>query len=965
MLEILTVLMALVIAYLVNVNRRLKAIEEQMASWLPPVATDQADWLATPLPATEAGPVVADTPSPVTEAEGVPEPSPDPVILYAERRPEVSEPAEWEEPGQEEGPGRGFSFEDLFGRRLPIWAGGITLAIAGVLIVKLSIEAGLLSPSVRVISGALFGLLLIGGAELALRKQDRVGDVRVRQSLAGAGLASLYATILVAANLYQLIPPGAAMVGMALVTGLAMLLAVRFGAPSALLGLVGGLAAPALIGSPEPNIPLLSVYLALAVGGLTALSRNQRWAWLGISALLGGFGWGLALLIGGAIDAPGTISLGLYILLLGIALPALGLAGERRDQVQLIAGVVAAAQMAALVATGGFAMLNWGMFGLIAAALAWLAAREPKLAMLPPIALTVALLLLGAWPDPAMREFALVAAGIALLHGIMPLKRVWMERGGILDAGQIAAILLGGWLISMMQFYRDDGSIDSEFGLLALGLGAVAAAVAGLGWRVVGRQEDGRFAIVATAAAVLFAASANLLLPNWLAGPAIAAVGLALVHLGQVGADRRFEPVAWIFAGAGLFTTIYGSFFPEPAWKDATLWGLAALVSGLFAWRAGFRAGRIIAQFLAPVMVYGGLTELVDARFHSLIPPMLLIAGALAARALPSGRLMPAMIASGVMILLWALQPVGEWLTSGAASLMGDPMLVSGVPEIEASLTKLLLPALAGAIGLWLSWQRLEELEQRVGVMLAAVIGAVALHGLFKHIFAIGTEERFLALGMAERTVWELLLAAGGAIALRMKREWLGYALAGAGAGHLLFYSLLLHNPLWESQQVGPWPILNLLLPAYGLGFALLMLAERSPIAGFEGVGRAVSAARMGLIALFAFSTLRQLFHGELLVEPGLGQAEDIGRSLLAIALAVGFLLWGIRSRNRDWRIASLVLMIAAVGKVFLFDAAGLEGVTRIGSFVALGFSLIGIGWLYSRHLSGDAPQLAKAGSSR
>jgi len=60
-------------------------------------------------------------------------------------------------------------------------------------------------------------------------------------------------------------------------------------------------------------------------------------------------------------------------------------------------------------------------------------------------------------------------------------------------------------------------------------------------------------------------------------------------------------------------------------------------------------------------------------------------------------------------------------------------------------------------------------------------------------------------------------------------------------------------------------------------------------------------------------------------------------------------LLWGIRSKKRDWRIASLFLMLGAVCKVFFFDAAGLEGLLRIGSFAALGFSLIGIGWLYSR----------------
>jgi len=43
--------------------------------------------------------------------------------------------------------------------------------------------------------------------------------------------------------------------------------------------------------------------------------------------------------------------------------------------------------------------------------------------------------------------------------------------------------------------------------------------------------------------------------------------------------------------------------------------------------------------------------------------------------------------------------------------------------------------------------------------------------------------------------------------------------------------------------------------------------------------------------------------------------------------------------------------MLAAVAKVFLFDASGLTGLLRIASFLALGFSLIGIGWLYSRYL--------------
>jgi uncharacterized membrane protein len=228
------------------------------------------------------------------------------------------------ETGPEE---RKFGFEDIFGRKLPIWAGGITLAVAGMLIVKYSIDAGLISPLVRVISGLIFGFALIGSAELALRADDRVRDPRVRQALAGAGVASLYGAILIAANVYHLVGPVTAFFAMAAVTALAMGLSLRFGAPSALLGLAGGLAAPALVGSGEPNIPLLASYLAMAVGGLSVLSKSQRWMWLGIGALTGGFGWAGLLLLGGTLDSAATISHGIYIILLGIVLPMVAFSG--------------------------------------------------------------------------------------------------------------------------------------------------------------------------------------------------------------------------------------------------------------------------------------------------------------------------------------------------------------------------------------------------------------------------------------------------------------------------------------------------------------------------------------------------------------------------------------------------------------------------------------------------------------
>ncbi len=48
------------------------------------------------------------------------------------------------------------SFEQQFGTRLPVWIGGVALALAGFFMVKYSIEVGLISPAVRASNGNYF-----------------------------------------------------------------------------------------------------------------------------------------------------------------------------------------------------------------------------------------------------------------------------------------------------------------------------------------------------------------------------------------------------------------------------------------------------------------------------------------------------------------------------------------------------------------------------------------------------------------------------------------------------------------------------------------------------------------------------------------------------------------------------------------------------------------------------------------
>ena len=91
----------------------------------------------------------------VAERQAAPEPDPEPeAVPFAEDQPDP--PA-----GYFGFKAPSFDFEDIFGRRLPIWAGGITLALAGIFLVRFSIEAGLLTPPVRVGLSFVFGLALL------------------------------------------------------------------------------------------------------------------------------------------------------------------------------------------------------------------------------------------------------------------------------------------------------------------------------------------------------------------------------------------------------------------------------------------------------------------------------------------------------------------------------------------------------------------------------------------------------------------------------------------------------------------------------------------------------------------------------------------------------------------------------------------------------------------------------------
>ncbi|MFZ1737748.1 DUF2339 domain-containing protein [Sphingorhabdus sp.] len=862
----LILLLALVLGvWMLNLNGRIKMLENRLADALDLLTSGKRP--ETTAPAAE--PDLAETPAAVkpaiayasrrpatlrSEAKSAPPP-----IAVDEELPSTVDPVELPQRSAS------WSFEELVGGKLPIWIGGIALVFAGFFLVRYTIDAGLLGPGTRSVLATIFAFLLIAGSQWGGRLpkigESFTADPRIAQSLAGAGIATLFGTLYMAAEIYGLIGVPVAFALLIATTLLAFALALRHGPPTALMGLVGGFTAPWVAGLGPDNVPVLLLFLGVFLAGLFGLALWRRWLWLLLLASGGGALW------------------------------TIGLVVTANDSLPLIGMFVMIA--------GGAAVLVGDRF----------AEDDPRLA--------------------AVARFA--PMGIALLQLAMLLPRLEFSFIGWGFYAALSAAAIG-------LAWRDDRHLPNIFGALLLCLMPLAT-----GWGSQAGHSMMTLASVGTG--LLFGVPGHL-------------------RAASSAVSRSYWALLALLAQALPFFTAFS--LAKPEFSDFAWGGVAALLivpAGYIAWQWRSaesyidRIVRIASAGLAALMGWIALTHWFSNDY--LASATFVVTAALAAwamrtqsKAMQELAVIP--LAFGVLALA-----TGSWRFFEALnnSLGGIKLMASTLPEIGEAARMTLLPALLVGLIAALPHFALGRWPRRLA-WLAGGAGALGFLWLIaKQVAAIDSPSQFITLGLAERVVMTQLLFLAGWLALRRATDWSSlWAKAGMAATALalfrmFWFDLGVFNPLYVPQSLGPIPVANLGTIHLGLtAFWLWQMARSRVVASAHGqLPKLSEIASLVMMALTALVTVRQLAHGNLISGGGIETGENYLYSAALLILSIIWMTIGIRLGLAVLRLAGLALLTVVTLKVFLIDAAALEGVLRILSFMGLGIALIGIGWAYGK----------------
>ncbi|MEI2806652.1 MAG: DUF2339 domain-containing protein [Albidovulum sp.] len=761
----------------------------------------------------------------------------------------------------------------------------LSLALAGIFFVQYGIENGLLPPAARVAAAILFGLLLIAGGELVRRRWGDGKDdpaAYLPSTFSGAGIVSIFGGVVAARQLYGLIGPETAFAGIVATALLAITLGWFHGAFLAAVGLLGAAAAPFIVGGESEAPWWLYGYFAVIAGTGLVVDTIRRWAWVSVLAVVLGIAGGWLVLAGAG--GPGWFALMLVAITgLAILVPARALLPDH-----------AGAMLAEMALRRGRPIFPTRLAGgTVAAAsllLLLLDTATPAESLLVYLCLAALALALTVWSGTAR-----ALSDLTVLPAAAFLVRLGLEG---LDGGPLAADLAG-------------------------------RAIALRGPETAAPMTVTVLLVMATAitlAAAWTSGGAGRLKPFWAAGAALVAPLAALV--------------------LELFWTPSAALGAYP-WALHVI-ALAALMAGLataFARSDGGDMRRaaymvlstlsLIALALFLIVTKGALTLALSV--------LLVVAAALDRRfRLPE---MGVFIQAGVLLLGWRLviDPGLPWAIDTAA-LWEAVAAYGGV-------------AAAAAAALWLT-AGLSRPGARAFLESGGASAAALLGNVLVSRWLTGGEGNDLGShwGLALNAMPWLIVALAQLYRMTLPgwmRKVRGAVAAVAGliwAGGT-FASLTLANPVmadWggEAHLVRGPLALDTLMVAYLLPGLILLAAWRS-LGHLPGWLRAaVLAAGAALSSVYVLLEIRRFWRGPDLSVPGVTQPELYSYTIALMAVGAALLYQAIARQSQGLRRIAMTVIALTIAKVFLIDASGLTGLTRVFSFLALGLSLAALAWL-------------------
>lgn len=433
---------------------------------------------------------------------------------------------------------------------------------------------------------------------------------------------------------------------------------------------------------------------------------------------------------------------------------------------------------------------------------------------------------------------------------------------------------------------------------------------------------------------------------SYLIAAAITTTGLGLWQWGRYADQRRWASLTllssplWLVLG---WLLLHGYGETSVVWAVSTL--LLGAVYGVLAWRmegnARYGNGVVwsvlaahICYSLATVMAFreASLTLALSVQFVSLT---------WLARRYQMPELY--MLLKGVLALVVARLTFNPWLQGYDTSVHWSLWTYGGATLLAAVATR--LADRNHSIRPWLEGATLHLLVLFLGTELRYWLydGDIFIHEYSLVEATLNT----LLWGALSVTYAVRAKASQSLVWLYRLFSWVLLALSGIS--YLVLVTL--HNPWWNGGVIGGTPVFNMLLPAFGGPVLLAFTVSRFPEIVPRLWALCVSA---GAFLLFTALEIRQFWQGsDMALWFGMTEGElytySVVGMLYAIVAIIYSTVYSAKSAHIVMYRAGMALLGIVIGKIFLIDMAGLQGLWRVAAFMGLGLALLGLAWLYRK----------------